>query len=233
MKLKLILAATSLFSCGLGLGATYAGNGNTGFGGVISSLDITDDGTDLTFVLTRGPGELNNSFVLYIDSTVGGQTSTASYTDAPGNDSLRKAISGFDGSNRSTVNFSSGFDADRALALEGGFAGLWTTVNNGSHTFLATANGSPGGNTQATYSMVVSLTDLGLNPGDSFDFVGTYLNSGNAFRSNEGIGDGLPAGNPGASEVTFTAARSYTTIPEPTSAALGLIGSLLLLRRRK
>lgn len=122
---------------------------------------------------------------------------------------------------------------DRALALNQGFAGLWETVDNGSHNFITTANGSPGGTTQATYAMTVSLANLGLNPGDSFDFVGTYLNPGGAFRSDEGIGDGLPSGNPGTSTVTFTGARTYTTIPEPASAALGLLGSFLLLRRRK
>ena len=231
MKLGIIIAATSVISCGLGLGATYAGNGNVGFGGVISSLDITDNGTNVTFVLTRGPGNLNDAFVLYIDSTVGGQNNTGLYTDT--GDPLRLAISGFNGPNRATVNFTSGFGADRALALNGGFAGLWQTVDGASHNFSQTANAAPGGNAQATYSMSVSLANLGLSPGGSFKFVGTYLDSGNAFRSNEGIGDGLPATNPGQATVTFTGDRLYTTIPEPASAVLGLIGSILLLRRRK
>ncbi len=231
MKLKILLAATSLVSITIGSAANYLGNGNTGFGGVISSLDITDNGTDITFVLNRGAGGLNNSFVIYIDSVAGGQNNTSQFTDSA--DPLRQAISGFDGTNRSTVNLTAGFGVDRAIALDQGFAGLWTTVDNGSHNFVTTANGSPGGTTQASYSMTVSLANLGLNPGDSFEFVGTYLNSSGAFRSDEGIGDGLPTGNPGATEVTFTGARTYTTIPEPTSVALGLIGSLLLLRRRK
>ncbi len=232
MKLRIILAATSLISCGVSLGATYLGNGNTGFGGVISSLDITDDGTNVTFVLNRGPGALNDRFVLYIDSTIGGQNSTAQYTDNV--DPLRRAISGFNFSSvRATVNFTSGFGADRALALDNGFAGLWATVDNGSHNFLETANAATGGSTQATYSMTVSLANLGVVPGGSFKFVGTYLNSEDAFRSNEGIGDGLPATNPGQDTVTFTGDRTFTTVPEPSSAVLGLVGSLLLLRRRK
>jgi hypothetical protein len=231
MKQKLILAATSLFSISVGSAANYLGNGNTGFGGVISSLDITDDGTNVTFVLNRGLGGLNDAFVLYIDSVAGGQNNTSQFTDS--GDPLRQAISGFNGTTRTTVNLTSGFGVDRALALDQGFAGLWTTVDNGSHSFVTTANGSPGGTTQATYTMTVSLANLGLNPGDSFDFVATYLNPGAPFRSDEGIGDGLPTGNPGTSDVTFTGARTYTTIPEPTSAALGLLGSLLILRRRK
>ncbi len=231
MKLKILLAATSLISVTIGSAATYLGNGNTGFGGVIGSLDVTDDGTNVTFVLNRGPGGLNDAFVLYIDSVVGGQNNTSQFTDSA--DPLRQAISGFNGTTRTTVNLTSGFGVDRALALNQFFAGLWTTVDNGSHNFVTTANGSPGGTTQATYAMTVSLANLGLNPGDSFNFVGTYLNPGAPFRSDEGIGDGLPTGNPGTADVTFTGSRTYTTIPEPTSAAFGLIGSLLLLRRRK
>lgn len=231
MKLKILLAAASLVSITTGSAANYLGNGNSGFGGVISSLDITDDGTNVTFVLNRGAGGLNDAFVIYIDSVAGGQNNTSQFTDS--GDPLRQAISGFDGTNRSTVNLTAGFGVDRAIALNQFFAGLWTTVDNASHNFVATANGSPGGTTQATYAMTVSLANLGLNPGDSFSFVGTYLNPGGAFRSDEGIGDGLPIGNPGPSTVTFTGARTYTTIPEPTSAALGLIGAMLLLRRRK
>lgn len=231
MKLTTTLAATFLLTGGISSAANYLGNGNTGFGGVVSSLDITDDGTNLTFVLNRGTGTLNDAFVIYIDSTVGGANNTTQFTDTA--DGLRRAISGFSGSTRATVNLPSGFGVDRALALESSFGGLWSTVENGSHAFVATANGSPGGNAQASYSMTVSLANLGLNPGDAFNFVATYVNTGGDFRSNEGIGDGLPATNPGAAAVTFTAGRSYTTIPEPASAALGLLGTLLILRRRK
>lgn len=231
MKLKLILAATSLLTIAVASAASYLGNGNSGFGGVISSLDITDDGTNITFVLNRGVGNLNDAFVIYIDSVAGGQNNTSQFTDNA--DPLRQAVSGFDGVNRSTVNLTAGFGVDRALALNQFFAGLWATADNGSHPFVTTANVSPGGTSQSTYSMTVSLANMGLNPGDSFSFVGTYLNPGGAFRSNEGIGDGLPGANPGASTVTFTGARTYTTIPEPAGAALGLVGLVFLLRRRR
>lgn len=214
--------------------ASYAGNGNDGFGGVISSLDINDDGTDITFTLHRGPGSLNDAFVLYIDSVSGvsgGAGSTAGFTDT--GDPLRRAISGFDGSSRSTVHFSSGFGTDFALGLEGGFAGLWAVSTGGSHGFVAVANAAPGGTSQASYAMTVSLASLGLAPGDSFDFVATYLNPNNAYRSDEGIGDGLPSDNPGHSDVSFTGFRTYTTVPEPAVALLGSLGLLALLRRRK
>jgi hypothetical protein len=223
--------ALTIFALGMGFahGANYLGNGNTGFGGVISSLDIVDDGTNITFTLNRGSGDLNDAMVFYLGNGLPGFTSTVGFTDSA--DPLRRAISGYDGSTRSTLNLP--FEATHALCLEPGFSGLWSLVNAGSHTFVATANGSPGGSSQASYAMTVSLADLGLTPGDSFDFVVTYLNPSNAFRSDEGIGDGLPSGNPGHDESTFTAARTYTTIPEPSAAMLGGIAMLGLLRRRR
>lgn len=232
MKLSHLVAglATLAMPLSYAQAVNFAGNGNTGFGGVISSLDITDDGTDITFTLNRGSGNLNDAFVLYISVASGGFNTTENFTDS--DDSLRRAISGFDGNdNRSTVNLP--FNAGFGLGLEGGFSGLWSLVEGGSHNFVATANANPGGNEQPSYAMTVTLANLGLSPGDSFDFVGTYLNSGNAFRSNEGIGDGLPSENPGQSTVTFTGSRTYTTIPEPTAALLAGFGLLALLRRRR
>lgn len=211
--------------------ATYLSNGNSGFGGVLSSLDITDNGTDITFTLNRGDGGLNDSFVLYIDSVAGGATSTVNFDDT--GDDLRRAISGYDGFNRATVEFSSGFEVDHAIALDQGFAGLWTTADGGSHGFVTTVNGSTGGSTQPSYTMTATLVDLGLNPGDSFEFVGTYLNENGAFRSDEAFGDGIPSGNPGTATVTFSASRVYTTVPEPSIALLGGLGFLALLRRRR
>lgn len=216
------------------LGANYAGNGNTGFGGVVSSMDITDDGTNIIFTLNRGIASLNDRFVVYIDSTTGGFSSTAGFNDDV--DPLRAAISG-DGlsSGSSTVTF--GFDADFALGLDAGFAGLWDLNNGGdnAHTFVSTVNGAPGGNSQASYSMTMTLASLGLAPGDTLNFVATYLNHDNAFRSGEGIGDGLPGGNTnvGSNPVTFTGFRSYSVVPEPAIALLGSLGLLALLRRKK
>ncbi len=231
MKLSYLLAgfATLALPLSFAQAVNYAGNGNSGFGGVISSLDIVDDGTNITFTLNRGPGDLNDAFVLYISAASGGFNTTENFTDW--DDPLRRAISGFDGANRSTVNLP--FNAGFGLGLEPGFSGLWSLVEGGTHNFVAIANAAPGGNSQPSYAMTVSLANLGLNPGDSFQFVGTYLNPENAFRSNEGIGDGLPSDNPGQSDVTFTGSRLYTTIPEPTSALLAGFGLLALLRRRR
>lgn len=230
-----LLTALLLFTLPAAQAMVFSGNGNTGFGGVIASLDITDDGTNLTFVLTRGPATLNDAFVIYIDSVAGGFSDTSGFTDT--GDSLRRALSGKGtGGETSIVTFPSGVTADHAIGLEAGFAGVWSLNSSSSHTFVSTANPTPGGISQPSYTMTVALANLGLTAGDSFTFVGTYLNTGNAYRSNEGIGKGLPDSNPGNTTVVFSSGPSYTTtIPEPTLPAFSLsaIGFITLLKTRR
>lgn len=237
---------SSLLAAGLLVGAlpataaTYAGNGNGGFGdvfGVTGSLDIVDDGTSLTFTLNRGAGTFSNTLVIYIDSIAGGFADTTTLEDEGPGDLLRSSISGDarDNGDQSEVTFSAGFLADYAIAAHVNsfdFAGLFA-LGTPTHTFVADAGiGSPDP-ADATFTMTLSLADLGLTPGDSFDFAVTYLNGTNAFRSDEAIGDGIGPGNPGANPVTFTAARTYTTVPEPTVTLLGGLAGLFLLRRRR
>lgn len=234
MKLVSLFLATTIVCASNATAANYSANGNTGFGGVVSSLDITDNGTDITFTLTRGVGTLNDSLVIYIDSIAGGSNSTTNYNDVA--DPLRRALSGRGtGAEVSVITFPTGFTADYGIALDSGFSGVWSLVNSGSHAFVATANGAPGGNAQATYAMTTTLANLGLGPGSTLNFVATYLNSGNAFRSNEGVGDGLPGTNVGQNPATFTGARAYTVVPEPSSAlflSLSILGLTALSRRR-
>ena len=184
---------------------SYSGNGNSGFGGVIGTgnLQLSDDGTTVSFTFTTGGGSFNDKLVIYIDSETGGFTDTSSFTDTA--DPLRQAISGFDGTNRSTVNFPSGFTADHVIALDNGFAGLWDLVGSGSHNFVSSANLSGTG----PYTCNATFTNLGSPSGNSFKFVATYLNNSGAFRSNEAVGDGISGGNPGAAAVTFSVPRSY------------------------
>ncbi len=221
----------------MGFAATFAGNGNSGFGGVIGTgtLDLTNSGLAASGTLTRGAGSLNDAAVFYIDSVAGGFASTATFDDTA--DPLRRAISGFDGVNRSTVNFASGFGADFSVAIDSGFAGLWALSGTGSHTFVAPANLSPTGNPNSnTFTFSFSLADLGLVAGDSFDFVGTYLNSGNVFRSDEAFGGGIAGGNPGQSSVAFSDFQTFQStaaVPEPSSFLLvGLAISAYSARRR-
>jgi len=195
----------------------YSGNGNIGFGGVLGngSFDINDDGTTVTLTFNRGTDNFGDALVVYIDSKSGGFASTSSFTDT--GDKNRKAISGYDGSNRSTVNFPTGFRPDYAISAivandEGvDFAGLWE-LKSGTHNFIKSVNISSTDPAASSYDMTFDFTDVGTSSGaESFGFVASYLNQANAFRSDEAIGDGIASGNPGASPVTFDTYFQYSS----------------------
>jgi hypothetical protein len=240
------LIATSVALLALGItaqAATFSGNGNTGFGGPVGlgSLTLTDDGTTLSGIYNKGPNGFNDVLVIYIDSVSGGFSTTAGFTDT--GDGLRKAISGFDGSNRSTLNFASGFLPDYAIALgpsSDNFGGLWTLVNGGSHGFDTSVGLTPTGTpTSPTYSFSLSLASIGLTPGagQSFDLYGTYI-SNSGYRADEavaGTGSGAQGWGNTITESTFSV---FTTTPVPEPGTLALFGMsglamLHLLRRRK
>mgnify|MGYP000728277682 CR=1 FL=1 len=165
-----------LLLCSLLLGVTihaqvsYTGNGNTSFGDVVGNggLNISDNGTTISFSFTKGGGNLNNHMVIYIDSKSGGFSDTSLFTDSA--DGGRRAVSGFDGTNRSTVNFPAGFTADYAISMEQNFAGLFELTNSGSHTFVASANLSPTGTTTATtYTFDIDFTEIGTTAVENFN----------------------------------------------------------------
>ena len=224
LLLSFFLAATALTAQ-----TVYQGNGNTGFGGPVGpgSLSVSDDGTTASFTFTRGGGELNDALVLYVDSRPGGVALTADLTDV--DDPGRRATSGTDGLNRSTVTFATGFTADFAIVVENTFVGLFELVENGMHNFVTsgnlTANPDPGNtpdNQRPTYGFDFDFAELGVatGPAQAFAFVGTYLNAGNAYRSNEAFGpsdapgtnighSGSPDGNGG--NLAFTGSLSYVS----------------------
>lgn len=213
--------------------AEFMGNGNSGFGGVFGtgSLGLTNIGNTVNGVLTKGNGGFNDALVLYIDSVSGGFNSTLTFNDSA--DGGRRAISGFNGGNRSIVNFASGFNADYAISIENSFAGLFQISGTGSHNFISSVGLSPTGPSQSTYGFSFNLSSIGLNAGQSFNFVGTYLNSSNAFRSNEGFGAGLPSTNPGYNTATFTNSLTFSSVPEPCSLALFACGTTMVVFRRR
>ncbi|WP_411767980.1 T9SS type A sorting domain-containing protein [Winogradskyella sp. A3E31] len=216
-----------LFTLLLGLSClgqvNYSGNGNTGFGGVIgpSTLSVNDDGTTITFTLTKGGGDFNDALVLYISTGASGRTVIdGDVSDAQ--DDLRRAISNTDPSNSTTINFPAGFEATHAIAVNTSFAGIWEIPDTGvigdnGLPYVASANSTLVNTTDAVFTFEVTWAQLGLTSSDAFDFVGVYLNAGNAFTSDEGYGTGFPnTGNLGGGTLTFTGSETYSqTLSSP------------------
>lgn len=168
--------------------AEYAGQSagiGSGFGNVIgegTALHVDADVNGrLGFGFQLGAGTWSDDIVIYLDSEAGGFADTAGFTDTA--DGLRKAISGADGANRSTLTFAPGFAADYALALNSGFAGLWKLVAGGSHVYLGTAFLANAG---ATPEVGIDLDDIGLaaDGGGTLRYVATLI-SETAYRSDE------------------------------------------------
>jgi hypothetical protein len=214
----------------LGPVSSYAGNGDTSFGGPIGhgSLNLSDNGSVLSGNFTKGPNGFKDVLVLYIDSVPGGFTDTSGFAD--GADGLRRAISGFDGgSNRSTLTFQASFRPDFAIALgpaSDNFGGLWQLASGGNNSlnFINGVNLSPTGNSASTYTFSVALSDLGITGGSgaTIELLGTYI-SNTGFRSAEAVA-GNVSGSAGWNPFTQTAVASYTTanasiaVPENTTA---------------
>lgn len=233
------LAAIAAVAIGMLAGSASAatifnasGNGQSGFGGVLGTgqIAIDNDATGaLNFTFTKGTGgNLNDAVVIYLASgTAQGFSSTANFSGTA--DGLRRAISGYDGSTRSTLNFS-GMSPNYAIAFDQNFGGLWQLAEGGSNSlpFSRSVGLTPTGTaTSATYSFSLNVSDIGLtaNSGQSFRFFATYLNPSNVFRSNEAFGDGFGASNPGApSSVTMTNSLAVVTVPEPAMAPLVVFG---------
>lgn len=208
---KLYLGFFCLLSLGCFGQQIFNGNGKTGYGGVIGTgnLSINDNGTTLTFILTKGTSPLNDAMVVFLDTKTGGFATTSGFTDEA--DGLRKAISGLQTPDRATLNFPSGFLPDYAIALDQGFGGIWELVNGGSHNYINSANLTPSGNpNSATYTFTVVKTDIGITGDIVFKFLATY-GSETGYRSNEFIGDAGPANNPDNQPYTATTFLSYVS----------------------
>ncbi|MCO5192140.1 MAG: C25 family cysteine peptidase [Anaerolineae bacterium] len=209
------------------IGATeYAGfsNGiNSGFGDVIgatSELHIDSDSSgNLIMGLKSGGGALYNEVVIYIDSISGGFNATSSFGD--NGDRARSALSSMglanDLGNRPNLTFAPGFEADYGIYLTHDDAALFDLNSGGdwSHGFIRTLSITPVGPATAGQWEIdnFSLFDFGLTPGDSFDYIATYLNvqdscgdGCDASRSDEFHGvAALAGGNPGYSSTTLVA----------------------------
>jgi hypothetical protein len=224
----------------------FNGSGTSGFGGPVgnSTMSWSDDGTTISVTFTKGAGNFNDRFVLYLDSGASGRTSIDTQINDRA-DGLRSAISFMESATGKTLSFSSGFEATHAIAIDTGFGGLWSipstgTVGNNGLGYIDDVNSTLTVNTQSVFTFSFDVAALGITPnsGSTINFAATYLNpfggAGNlGYASNEGYGGGFPATNIEQNDFAFTSFNSYTIIPEPTAGALGLIGAMLLLRRRK
>ncbi len=217
-----VLAAASSASA-----AVFNGNGNTGFGGPVGtgSLTILDDGAgNLTVSNAASVGD--NVLVLYIDSIADGVATTLPLADFV--DGGRRATSGADTTTRSLVTFPTGFFADRAIVIGGGFSVGFDITNTNSNFAFFSTGGAP--------TAVFNASQLGLvgTPGQSFNFVGTLI-SESAFRSNEayGVSDAGAANLGFDNPLTFSQSLTYTFVPEPATLGLLAAGALVALRRRK
>jgi hypothetical protein len=232
---------------GVGTYANSVTGSGSNFGNVLGggSFSLTQTGGAISLSFTKGAGSFNDAVVIYFDPDGGspaGFADTGGFTD--GADGLRRAISGFDGGgSRSTLFFAPGFNATHAIAFKpfgagNGYAGLWSLNNGASHGGGGTLNMTPDTSNQPTYTMGFNMSDLGLTPGQSFNFVATYI-AESGFRSSELLGTASgPANNPGYTNLALSG-NDYNrfvsaAVPEP--ATLGLLALPLMgvfsLRRR-
>lgn len=251
-----LLTATLLLSAALSPAATFIGNGNSGFGGVLGtgSITVTDDGSNLNFTFTKGSANFNDYLVLYFDAP--GTTAGATILDTSGEIGSpfngRRAIANEFGSGISAMP--AGFTASHAFALKSNTSEsnhLFSIADNSTNAntlgFVSThAVSNFGSTTASSYSWSIPFSAFGLtqsvSANDTLKFFATYLNpnsgagSDASFRSNEGLtGENMGGTNIGFSDYSFTQSFSYTVTPEPSRAlfaAMGLFG-VFFRRRRK
>lgn len=223
----------------------YFGSGTTGFGGPIGESEMTwnDDGTTISVTFTKGTGDFNDAFVIYLSTGASGRSVIGTdVNDREGGDALRRAISF---SSVSDLTFASGFEATHAIAINTSFGGLWSipstgSVGNNELPFVAGVSSTLSAADQASFTFSFNVADIGVTPnsGAAIQFVATYLNpfgnSDEGFASNEGYGSGFPGSNIGGDSFTFTGSEVYTIVPEPGTMALlglGLLGVAAMRRR--
>lgn len=195
------------------------GNGNAGFGGAVGQGNMALDSNtagDVRITFTRGPGEVFDLMVLYVDAIPGGEPSTDQYTDQ--GDASRVAISGISGSNRARLTFPDPMRPDFAIAYSPNFGGyLFRLTTNGSHQHSATV-AATSTSSSVTNDFNFNLGQIGLSAGDAFDFFVTYL-SDTAYRSDEYLGPLVTSGNTGYSPVTLPAGQRVTFVSVPNPCA--------------
>lgn len=214
IKLMGILCFALLFGfANQGMGqVTFEGNGNTGFGDIIgnSSLEISEDGDDITFSWNGNSLDGANAFVIYIDSKTGGLTDLSGVNDTGnGGDATRRAVS----APNSNIFFPPGFEVNYAISATGDNINVFEVLEgdaNFSMGFIANFSRTQGGD---SFNITLTRGQLGIGSSDPIEFkiIGTVLNQSNSFRSNEAFGDfeGDDGSNVGENPVTFTTYFDY------------------------
>jgi hypothetical protein len=228
----LLLGTVSLTNAAVYYGNAYdpesPGSGGTVAGGTLS---FTDNGTTISGTFHRGNGSFQDNIVIFIDSRSGGFANTTSFTDSTFG--FPSAISGFNGTSRSTGIFASGFGADYAIALgvnnpTGGE--LFELAADGSLIDLGSVNLSPNNQlNEPDYTFRFRWSDIGLTGGSGFTFETTYVTSTGS-RSLESF-EGTTGQGGFNHTITFTNFDTYglvNAVPEPKEwgmfSALSLLG---------
>ena len=220
---------------------TYVGNGNTSFGGGVGNGNIIiDDTISGTLTITTNVTVGDNALVIYFDSKGGGFNTTAGFADA--NDSLRRAISGFEGGTGGRSTTLLPFAADFAIGVDKGWGGLWELANGGNNSLIYRTTALDGGFGASGVGtgkvLTINVADLGLtaNSGQSFNFFAMMV-SGTGYTSSEFIGASSISGNFGYGNTqTVGTGSSYTLVPEPSTGmlmGLGVAGLFIVRRFRK
>lgn len=188
----------------------------------ITSVDVSNDSTTLTFKINLNGDPVATDWGKYMIGF-----STAVGGDTAGN-GWGRPISMQDGMEHWIGSWVDGGNGAQLWD----YTGSWT---QDSATPLPNASNLSISKDSSSVTISLDFASLGLSLNDSFTF-DVYSSGGGG---TDGAVDALSSSSPSVAnwgdsyQTSSLGAPSYTLIPEPASAVLGLIGSLLLLRRRK
>jgi hypothetical protein len=188
----------------------------------ISSVDVTDDGSNITFKISVSAADITSpdwgKYVIGISTS----DATGDFGDPVGNPWGRN------------IRMADGIDAWIGSWVDGGggfqpwtyAGGTWT--QNGSGAVLLDGNMT---------SITTSLASLGLSPGQTFQFDVYSTGGGGGDSANDAVAN--PNQTVNDWQVPYTTPSGgglfYTTVPEPASfalLALAMIGWAGFVRRR-